>query len=324
MKNVIELLQERGFIDEISSKEILEAANKPLKVYVGFDPTADSLHIGNLVGIIGLAWFQKLGHTPYVILGGATGRIGDPSGKTAERPVLEDQTLQYNVQKLSEFFHRILECNEGDNSAVILNNDEWYKDFSFIDFLREVGRLFRMGPMLSKDSVKTRLQSEEGMSFTEFSYQMLQGYDFFHLNEKHGVSVQMGGSDQWGNITAGTEFIRKRSKAPVFGVTFPLLTRSDGKKFGKTEGGAIWLSSHRLSPYQFYQYFIQVPDADVVKYLKVLTFLDLKEIESLEKSMQDSSYVPNSVQKVLAREVTRFVHGPEGVEAALRSAPKPS
>lgn len=319
MENVIRLLKERGFIDAMTSEDVTDAADKPLKVYVGFDPTADSLHIGNLVGIMGLAWFQKFGHTPYVILGGATGRIGDPSGKTAERPLLDDSTLQYNVQKLSEFFHQILECNEGTNSAVILNNNDWYEGFSFVDFLRDVGRYFRMGPMLAKDSVKSRLQSEEGMSFTEFSYQVLQGYDFCHLNTKHGVTIQMGGSDQWGNITAGTEYTRKTTKASVHGITFPLLTRSDGKKFGKTESGAIWLSSHRLSPYQFYQYFIQVPDADVIRFLKILTFLDLQQIAELEQSMSDPSYKPNTVQKVLAEEVTRFVHGPEGLQAALRA-----
>lgn len=319
MNNVIEVLQARGFIEQISSEEIVEKVKKPLKVYVGFDPTADSLHLGNLVGIMGLAWFQKMGHIPYVILGGATGRIGDPSGKTSERPVLEDETLQYNVRKLEDFFHTILDFENANNRAVILNNEDWYKNFSFIDFLREVGRYFRMGPMLAKDSVKTRLQSEEGMSFTEFSYQMLQGYDFYYLNEKHDVTVQMGGSDQWGNITAGTEFIRKRNKASVYGVTFPLLTRSDGKKFGKSEEGAIWLSAEKLSPYRFYQYLVQVPDADVIRYLKILTFLDLDKIDALEKQMQESSYAPNTVQKILAEEVTRFVHGEEGVEAALRA-----
>lgn len=319
MDNIIEVLEKRGFIDELSADELKQAVLKPLKVYVGFDPTADSLHIGNLVGIIGLKWFQKYGHTPYVILGGATGRIGDPSGKSIERPLLEDQQLEYNVQKLSEFFHGILDSTEKQKSAVILNNQKWYDGFNFVDFLRDVGRYFRMGPMLAKESVKTRLSSEEGMSFTEFSYQMLQAYDFFHLNEHHGVSVQMGGSDQWGNITAGTEFVRKRSKSSVYGITFPLLTRSDGKKFGKTEKGAIWLSDHKLSPYQFYQYLVQVPDEDVIRYLKILTFLSLEEISSLEKTMKSPSYIPNSVQRVLAEEVTRFVHGPEGVHAALRA-----
>jgi tyrosyl-tRNA synthetase len=308
MKNVISALQERGFIDQMTSEGLKDRVQKPIKVYSGFDPTADSLHLGNLVGIVLLSWFQKFGHTAYPLLGGATGRIGDPSGKSTERPLLDDQTLANNISRLETFFHKILP------GAKVLNNQDWYSQFSVIDFLRDVGKHFRIGPMLGKEMVRTRLQSEEGISFTEFSYQILQGYDFYYLHKEHGISLQTGGSDQWGNITAGVELNRKLGGEPIYGLTFPLLTRSDGKKFGKSEEGAIWLSADRLSPYQFYQYLYRIPDADVIRLLKMLTFLDLAEIHAIEKQMQ----TPNIAQKRLAEEVTRFVHGQEGLDTALR------
>ncbi|MES2273689.1 MAG: tyrosine--tRNA ligase [Chlamydiota bacterium] len=313
MKNVIDTLAERGFIDQMTNPELREKVKQPVKVYVGFDPTADSLHLGNLVGIMALAWFQKFGHTPFVILGGATGRIGDPSGKSVERPLLDDAVLEANVRSIGAFFHQILRFDTG-HLPVILNNDAWLGTFNLIQFLRDVGKHFRMGPMLAKESVRSRIQSDEGMSFTEFSYQILQAYDFYSLSQDHEVILQMGGSDQWGNITAGIELSRKLGGQALYGLTFPLLTRSDGKKFGKSEEGAIWLSSDKLSPYYFYQYLVRVPDADVIHLLKMLTFLDLKEIQELEKAM----HVPNQAQKRLAEEVTRFVHGKEGLVAALR------
>ena len=256
MHNVIDALIERGFIDQITHQELRDRVNKPIKVYVGFDPTADSLHLGNLVGIMGLAWFQKFGHTPYVILGGATGLIGDPSGKSAERNLLDADTLAHNIRCLESFFKHILQFSEGPR-PVILNNNDWLGKFSLVDFLRDVGKHFRLGPMLAKEMVRTRLESEDGMSFTEFTYQTLQGYDFHYLCKEHGVTLQMGGSDQWGNITAGTELNRKLGGETLYGVIFPLLTRSDGKKFGKSESGAIWLSGDKLSPYQFYQHLFQ-------------------------------------------------------------------
>jgi tyrosyl-tRNA synthetase len=313
MHNVIDALVERGFVDQMTHQELRERANKPMKAYVGFDPTADSLHLGNLVGIMGLAWFQKFGHTPFVVLGGATGLIGDPSGKSAERNLLDAKTLAHNVQRLESFFKKILQFSAGPR-PVILNNNDWLGKFSLVDFLRDVGKHFRLGPMMAKEMVRTRLESEEGMSFTEFTYQLLQGYDFYYLNREHSVCLQMGGSDQWGNITAGTEFNRKLGGETIFGLTFPLLTRSDGKKFGKSEEGAIWLSSDKLSPYQFYQYLVRIPDADVIRLLKMLTFLDLAEIREIETGM----HIPNSAQKRLAEEVTRFVHGEEGLQAALK------
>ena len=317
MKNVIETLQARGFIDAMTSQELQKITSLPLKIYVGFDPTADSLHLGNLVGIIALSWFQKFGHTPFVLLGGATGRIGDPSGKSMERPLLDLEILDQNIASIRAFFEKILNPQEGPK-PVILNNYDWFSQFSLIDFLRDIGKHFRVGSMIAKESVKARLQSEEGISFTEFSYQIFQAFDFYYLNQKYGVSIQMGGSDQWGNITAGCELNRKLGGEPIYGFTFPLITRSDGKKFGKSEEGAIWLSAQKLSPYHFYQYLFSMPDADVIRLLKMLTFLSLEEIESIENEMKKKDAIPNFAQKKLAMEVTRFVHGEEGLQTALK------
>jgi tyrosyl-tRNA synthetase len=266
---------------------------------------------------MGLAWFQRFGHTPFAILGGATGRIGDPSGKSIERPFLDEAVLDHNIRSLHSFFDKILPKEAGPK-PIILDNNEWFSRFSLIDFLRDIGKHFRVGTMIGKEMVRNRLNSEEGISYTEFSYQILQGYDFHHLNLHYGVTVQMGGSDQWGNITAGTELNRKLGGPQLFGLTFPLLTRSDGKKFGKSESGAIWLSPEKLTPYQFFQYLYGIPDADVIRLLKMLTFLPIEEISALELQMKSSDYVSNSAQKLLASEVTRFVHGEEGLNAALR------
>ena len=317
MSNVIDCLKSRGLIDTVSSEELHKRADTPLKVYVGFDPTADSLHLGNLLGIVALRWFQKYGHTPVVILGGATGRIGDPSGKSKERPFLDEASIEHNVAQIRKNFERVLDFT-CPNAPIMLNNDLWFSEFKLIDFLRDVGKHFRLGSMLAKDSVKTRVQSEEGMSFTEFSYQMLQGYDAYHLFSSYDVCLQMGGSDQWGNITAGTDLIRKLTGKSGFGMTFPLLTRADGKKFGKSEEGAIWLSEEKCSPYQFYQYLVKVADSDVIKMLRMLTFLDLETIQEIEDSMSRPDYLPNTAQKKLAEELTHLVHGKEGLEKALR------
>jgi len=325
MSNVIQVLQERGLLDALTAEELRTLTNVPLKVYCGFDPTADSLHIGNLVAIVSLAWFQKFGHTPVALIGGATGMIGDPSGKFNERQLLDEETIQKNCLGIRKNLEAILDFNHSKNPAILQNNYSWYKDFSFIGFLRDIGKYFRVSSMLAKDSVKLRLQAEEGMSFTEFSYQVLQGYDFLHLMQNHAVNVQLGGSDQWGNITAGTELIRKVTGKTAYGVTFPLLTRSDGQKFGKSEAGAIWLSPEKLSPYEFYQYFIRTPDADVIKMMRMLTFMDIEEIRNIEKSMQAADYVANTAQKRLAEEVTRLVHGEEALtkaqKATLAAAP---
>jgi tyrosyl-tRNA synthetase len=318
MSTIIECLKERGLLDAMTSDELSKRAHQPLKLYCGFDPTADSLHIGNLVGIIVLRWFQKYGHTPVVILGGATGRIGDPSGKSVERPLLDASLIAYNTTRIRRHFEAILDFFHPKARPMMFNNDQWLADFHLIDFLRDVGKHFRLGTMLAKESVKSRLNSEEGISFTEFSYQLLQSYDFFHLYSEHDVVLQIGGSDQWGNITEGIELIRKLRGEQAFGLTFPLLTRSDGKKFGKTEQGAVWLAADRTSPYDFYQYFFRIPDADVIKMMRVLTFMDMPEIREFEAHMRQKEYVPNTAQRRLAEEMTRLVHGEEGLAKALK------
>lgn len=315
---VIEVLQERGFIEALTSEDIAKVTRQPVKVYCGFDPTADSLHLGNLVAIMGLAWFQRYGHTPVALIGGATGMIGDPSGKSADRQLLDEETIRLNLKGIRKNLEAILDFNHPSAKPVIVNNFDWFKDFTLIEFLRNVGKFFRMGPMLAKDSVKARLQSEEGLSFTEFCYQTLQGYDFLHLFETQEIIIQLGGSDQWGNILAGTDLIRKVHSQPAYGVTFPLLTKSDGQKFGKSEKGAVWLSPEKLSSYEFYQYLVRVEDADVIKLMRMLTFMDLPEIHEYEKRMNDPGYIPRTAQKRLAEEITRLVHGGEGLEKAIR------
>lgn len=306
-------------LESVTSEDLKSAStSSSLKVYCGFDPTAESVHLGNLLGIIVLSWFQRCGHRPVALIGGATGRVGDPSGKSAERPELDTLTLEQNVRGITGTISRIL-GNSGD-SFEILNNYDWWKDVKLLDFLRDVGKFARVGTMMSKESVKKRLESEQGMSYTEFTYQLLQGYDFLHLFQNEGVKVQIGGSDQWGNITAGTDLIRRILQAEgAYGLTFPLLLKSDGTKFGKSEDGAVWLSPTMLSPYKFYQYFFTVPDADVIRFMKILTFLDLEEIEELERQMKSPGYAPNTAQRRLAEEVTRFVHGEEGLQEALKA-----
>jgi len=318
MANVIDVLKERGFIEALTSEELHNLTEKPMRVYCGFDPTGDSLHLGSLVPMMGLAWFQRFGHTPYAIVGGATGMVGDPSGKSAERQLLTEEILQLNLKGIRKNLEAFLDFNNATNKPVLLNNFDWFKNFSFIDFLRDVGKFFRIGPMLAKDSVKARMATEEGMSFTEFSYQLLQGYDFLYLNQNHGVTIQIGGSDQWGNITAGIELVRKVNGNSVYGLTFPLLTRSDGQKFGKSEKGTIWLSPEKVSPYEFYQYLYRVSDADVIKLMRLLTFMEMDEIHHYERMMKKPDYAPNTAQKKLAEEVTRIVHGEKGLETALK------
>ena len=317
MKNVIQFLKKRQFLEQVSSEDLQKICEKPCKIYVGFDPTSDSLHLGNLVGIIALRWFQKMGHQPYVLLGGATARIGDPSGKSKERPLLDEKQLKKNAASIRRCLQKLLPSKDPKTAPVFIDNEEWFSKFSYLDFLREVGKQFRVGPMLGKDSVRTRLQSEEGISYTEFSYQILQAYDFYHLFQKEEVCIQAGGSDQWGNITAGIDFVRKELGKSVYGVTFPLLVRSDGKKFGKTEEGAIWLSEEKLSSYDFYQHLLRVPDADVVFLLRMLTFLPEEELSYYENLLQDPNAKPNVAQKKLAEELTLFVHGQTGLQKAL-------
>jgi len=317
--NIIDCLQERGLIEALTSQQLKAITQKPIKIYIGFDPTADSLHLGSLVGIVVLRWFQKFGHTPVVVLGGATGRIGDPSGKSSERPLLDSPTIEANIKRIRTHFEQVLDFHDPKTMPMIVNNDDWFAKYPFVDFLRDIGKHFRVNVMLTKDSVKARLESDEGISFTEFSYQILQAYDFYHLYKTHQVVLQAGGSDQWGNITAGTDLVRKLLAESAYGLTFPLLTRSDGKKFGKTEGGAIWLAADRCSPYDFYQYLYRVADADVIKLMRMLTFMEMDEIRHYEQAMKQSDYVQNSAQKRLAEEITRLIHNEEGLQSALRA-----
>lgn len=316
MQNIITILKERGFIEAVTSDELLEICKQSLKLYIGFDPTAESLHLGNLVGILAAAWFKRCGHEVIALVGGATGMIGDPGGRSVERNLLDAATVEKNVKGIRRSLEPIL------GSTTILNNYDWLQDFSFIEFLRDVGKHFRLSTMLSKEMVKTRLESEEGISFTEFSYQLLQAYDFYHLHHHHNVLLQIGGSDQWGNIVAGTELVRKKTGHTVYGLTFPLLTRSDGKKFGKSEGGAVWLNEDHLSCFDFYQYIYNIPDADMGKMFRIFTFLPLEEIEEIEGRMERE---PHVAQKRLAEEMTRLVHGEKGLKEALRitNAAKP-
>lgn len=316
--NVIETLQERGLIEALTSEELKEQCEKPLKLYAGFDPTGESLHLGHLVSIMILHWFQKLGHNSYALIGGATAKIGDPSGKSIERPLLDHSTIENNIQQIGSFLEKILTHHSGIRPHFV-NNDNWISSYPIVEFLRDVGKHFRVNIMLTKESVKSRLISEEGISFTEFSYQILQAYDFYYLYKTHDVILQVGGSDQWGNITAGTDLIRRLLGKSAYGLITPLLTRSDGKKFGKTEQGAIYLSSRHLSPYDFYQYLYRISDADVIKLLLMLTCMEIPEIERIKQSMQHSDYVPNTAQKILAQQVTQFVHGQDGLESALRA-----
>ncbi|CAD6263478.1 unnamed protein product [Miscanthus lutarioriparius] len=316
---VVDVLMKRGLVEATTSEALAAARPGELKVYCGFDPTAESLHLGNLLGLVALSWFRRCGHTAVALIGGATGRVGDPSGKSSERPELDIAAVEANSDAIKSLVAQILgrvpepahhshsgqkeqpspnsvDSSQRMGSFVILDNYDWWKDITLLDFLREVGRFARVGTMIAKESVKKRLASEDGMSYTEFTYQLLQGYDFLYMFKNMGVNVE-----------------------GAHGLTFPLLLKSDGTKFGKTEDGAIWLSSKMLSPYKFYQYFFAVPDIDVIRFMKILTFLSLDEIQELEDSMKKPGYVPNTVQKRLAEEVTRFVHGEEGLEEALKA-----
>jgi tyrosyl-tRNA synthetase len=288
-------------------------------VYAGFDPTAESLHVGSLLPLMMLRRFQKAGHRPIALVGGATGMIGDPSGKSAERNLLDAATLERNIAGIKEQMRQLLDFSTGPNSAVLVNNYDWVGKFSYIEFLRDVGKNFPVNVMLGKDSVKSRLESDAGISYTEFSYMLLQAYDFVHLRRAHNCELQIGGSDQWGNITAGIDLARRMDSAQVYGITCPLLTKSDGGKMGKTESGTVWLSADRTSPYQFYQYWFNVDDADVSKCLRFLTECPREEIEALDVSRQEKPQERAS-QKRLAAALTELLHGTEGLAKAQRAA----
>ncbi len=316
--NFYEELEARGIVQDKSHDELVNKLNNDsLSFYVGFDPTAKSLQLGNLFVVTTMKRFQDAGHKPYVLVGGATGMIGDPSGKSDERNLLDEETLKANLEGQKAQLEKLLSY-DGANGAVTVNNLDWIGKFSLIEFLRDVGKRFRVSEMLSKDSVKSRITSDAGISFTEFTYQMIQGYDFAHLNKEYGVSLQIGGSDQWGNMTAGMDLTRKMHSNQAFCLTVPLVTDSNGKKFGKSEGGAIYLDPTMTSPYKMYQYLLNSDDTSVVQYLKYFTFLSLEEIAEYEKQTQEEPHL-RAAQKKLAEEVVRYVHGEQGVEAALRA-----
>jgi tyrosyl-tRNA synthetase len=290
--------------------------------YVGIDPTADSLHIGHLVGVMLLKHFQLSGHKPLALVGGATGMIGDPSGKSNERNLLDEPTLRHNQEAIKGQLSRFLDfTSDAANAAELVNNYDWMKNFSFLDFIRDVGKHITVNYMMAKDSVKKRLSSEaaEGMSFTEFTYQLVQGYDFLHLYREKNCTLQMGGSDQWGNITTGTELVRRIASGKAYALTCPLITKADGTKFGKSEGGNIWLDSARTSPYKFYQYWLNTSDVDAEKYIKIFTFLSKEEIEILTEKHREAPHL-RLLQKRLAEETTVMVHSAEDLENAIKAS----
>ncbi len=318
MPNVLDTLTARGLFDAATSPTLRDALDAPLTMYAGFDPTNESLQAGNFVTIMALCHFQRAGHPVIALVGGATGLIGDPSGKSTERQFLTADDVERNLVGIRENLGRFLDFSGAASSARLVNNYDWHRQFSFISFLRDVGRHFRMGSMLSKDSVKARLNSDGGMSFTEFCYQTLQGYDFLHLYDEYGCRLQIGGSDQWGNITAGTELIRRCRGAEGYGLTFPLVTDSQGRKFGKSEGNAIYLDARKTSCYDFYQFFLRTEDADVCRYLRIFTFLPLEQIDELAESVRTQPG-QREAQRVLADDLTLRVHGIEGLESAQRA-----
>lgn len=317
--SVIKDLQSRGLIAQTTDIEALDALlnEQKISLYCGFDPTADSLHIGHLLPVLALRRFQQAGHTPIALVGGATGMIGDPSFKATERSLNSAETVAGWVESIRNQLKPFLSF-EGDNAAIMANNADWFGSMNCLDFLRDIGKHFSVNAMLNKESVKQRIERDDvGISFTEFAYSLLQGYDFAELNKRHGAVLEIGGSDQWGNITAGIDLTRRLHQKQVFGLTLPLVTKSDGTKFGKTEGGAVWLNAKKTSPYQFYQFWLKVADADVYKFLKYFTFLSIEEIDAIEAKDKASGTKPEA-QRILAEEMTRLIHGEEALAAAQR------
>ncbi len=322
MNNFVEELKWRGMLHDImpGTEDLLN--REAVTAYVGFDPTADSLHIGHLCSVMILRHFQRCGHKPMALIGGATGMIGDPSGKSAERNLLTEETLKHNIEGMKAQLSKFLNFeSDAPNRAELVNNYDWMKNFTFLDFAREIGKHITVNYMMAKDSVKKRLNGEarDGLSFTEFTYQLLQGYDFLYLNQTKGCKLQMGGSDQWGNITTGTELIRRTNGGEAYALTCPLITKADGGKFGKTESGNIWLNPEYTSPYKFYQFWLNVSDADAERYIKIFTELSRKEIEDLvAEQAKDPGMRP--LQKRLAKEVTCMVHSQEAYDAAVEAS----
>jgi len=315
--NFIEELQWRGMVHDIMPGTE-EALNKKVSAgYIGFDPTADSLHVGHLVQIMTLVHFQRAGHKPYALVGGATGMVGDPSGKSQERNLLDAETLNHNVACVKAQLEKFLDFNGGDNSAEMVNNYDWFRDMSFLDFIRDVGKHITVNYMMAKDSVKKRL--ETGMSFTEFSYQLVQGFDFYYLNKHKNCIVQLGGSDQWGNIVTGTELIRRKSGGEAYAVTTPLIKKADGTKFGKTESGSVWLDPEKTTPYEFYQFWLNASDADAGNYIRIFTLKSRQQIESLEAEHAEAPHL-RVLQKSLAEDITERVHGADALKTVIAAS----
>jgi tyrosyl-tRNA synthetase len=322
MMNFVEELRWRGMLHDIMPETEELLLKESTAGYIGFDPTGESLHIGSLVQIIILMHFQKAGHMPIALVGGATGMIGDPSGKSAERNLLNEETLAKNIAGIRGQLERFIDFNSDiSNKAELVNNYDWMKDYSFIDFARDIGKHITVNYMMAKDSVKKRLgaESKVGMSFTEFTYQLFQGYDFLHLYREKNCKIQMGGSDQWGNITTGTELVRRVAGGKAYAMTCPLITKADGTKFGKTEGGNVWLDRHRTSPYKFYQYWLNASDEDAEKYIKIFTFLDKDTIEALIAEHKETPHL-RLLQKKVAEEVTTMVHSKEDLDSAIKAS----
>lgn len=315
--NFIEEIRWRGMIHDMMPGTEEQFAKELTSAYIGFDPTGDSLHIGSLVQIMILVHLQNAGHKPYALVGGATGMVGDPSGKSAERNLLDEETLNHNVACIKKQLEQFLDFDCGENSAEMVNNYDWFKDMNFLDFIRDVGKHIPINYMLAKDSVQSRL--ETGMSFTEFSYQLVQGYDFYWLNQHKNCKVQLGGSDQWGNIVTGTELIRRKGGTEAFAVTTPLIKKADGSKFGKTEGGNVWLDKTKTSPYKFYQYWINASDEDAAKYIRIFTLKEKEEIEALEAEHKKAPHL-RILQRQLAMDITIRVHSEEDYKAAINAS----
>lgn len=320
--NLIEELRWRGMIADIMPGTEEQFSKEMTAAYIGFDPTADSLHIGSLVPILLLVHLQKAGHKPYALVGGATGMVGDPSGKSEERNLLSEDVLRHNQEGVRRQLEKFLDFDAAKpNRAVMVNNYDWFKDMSFLEFIRDTGKHITVNYMMAKDSVKKRIEGDSGISFTEFTYQLIQGYDFFHLYTNHNCKVQMGGSDQWGNITTGTELIRRKVGGEAFAFTCPLITKADGGKFGKTEKGNVWLDTEKTSPYQFYQFWLNAGDEDAKKWIKIFTFLSKEEINELI-NLHEQQPERRILQKKLAEEITAFVHGRDEYNKAIETTEK--
>ena len=320
--NLIEELKWRGMIQDIMPGTEEQLAKEMTSGYIGFDPTSDSLHIGSLVPILLLVHLQKAGHKPFALVGGATGMVGDPSGKSEERNLLSEEILAHNLAGVKKQLEKFLNFDPSlPNKAEMVNNYDWFRDLSFLDFIRDVGKHITVNYMSAKDSVKKRLESENGMSFTEFTYQLVQGYDFYWLYKNKGCKLQMGGSDQWGNITTGTELIRRKASGEAFAFTCPLLTKADGGKFGKTEKGNVWLDPEKTTPYTFYQFWLNATDTDAEKWIRIFTFLSPDEVTQLQQQ-HNAAPEARQLQKTLAKAVTTFVHGEEGYKVALADTEK--